>query len=192
MCVGGAGKDHKMASNLWSGIWPFPTIFKYALNYVTPSVLSSPAGWYKCIRYQAACEAKFRRLWYQLAPTLWVLLTVLNKIKAFIYDTFSLFLILNRVLCRSLSCTGGGLSLPVCHYHTPASVQRQRDLIWVAMAKRHKHSDVWLCFSRIYADSAHCNKCNKSFACKGRNTSNLSKHPAKQHHTQTERCTFFW
>ena len=59
------------------------------------------------------------------------------------------------------------------------------------MAERTKRSKVWLYFTRVDVDSARCHKCDKSFACKGGNTSNLSKHLAKVHHIQTEKCTVF-
>jgi len=54
------------------------------------------------------------------------------------------------------------------------------------MAERTR-SEVWLNFTRL----ARCLKCNKSLACQGGNTSNLSKHLAKVHHVQTEKCTGF-
>ncbi|KAK7904323.1 hypothetical protein WMY93_016930 [Mugilogobius chulae] len=59
------------------------------------------------------------------------------------------------------------------------------------MAERAKRSRVWLYFTKIDADNARCLKCNKTFSCKGGTTSNLSKHVAKIHGIQTERCTVF-
>lgn len=41
--------------------------------------------------------------------------------------------------------------------------QRHTDLLRAAMAE-------WLYLTRVHADNARCNKCCKSFACKGRNT----------------------
>jgi len=59
------------------------------------------------------------------------------------------------------------------------------------MAERTKRSKVWLYFTRLDVDNARCQKCNKPFTCKGGNASNLSKHLAKVHHIQTEKCTVF-
>ena len=59
------------------------------------------------------------------------------------------------------------------------------------MAERTKRSKVWLYFTRVDSDNARCLKCNKVFASKGGNTSGLSKHLAKVHHTQMQRCTVF-
>ncbi|XP_033979359.1 uncharacterized protein KIAA1958 [Trematomus bernacchii] len=57
--------------------------------------------------------------------------------------------------------------------------------------ERTKRSKVWLNFTRLDLDNARCQMCNKNFACKGGNTSNLSKHLAKVHHIQWEKCTVF-
>lgn len=59
------------------------------------------------------------------------------------------------------------------------------------MFARTKRSKVWLYFTRIDANNSRCHKCNRSFASKCGNTSNLSKHLAKVHHIQTEKCTVF-
>ena len=59
------------------------------------------------------------------------------------------------------------------------------------MVERSKRSKVWLNFTRLDVDNARCQKGNKSLAFKGGNTSNLSKHLAKVHHIQTEKCTVF-
>ena len=96
---------------------------------------------------------------------------------------------------RSLSpfCVwGGGAVYTLCcymqqHTHTEEMAERTR-------------SEVWLNFTRLEVDNACYQKCNKSLACKGGNTSNLSKHLAKVLHIQTEECTgfnllkycFFW
>ena len=58
------------------------------------------------------------------------------------------------------------------------------------MAER-KRSEVWLNVTRLDVDNARCQRCNKSLACQGGNTSNLFKHLAKVHHIQTEECTGF-
>ena len=55
--------------------------------------------------------------------------------------------------------------------------------------KWRRGSQVWLYLMRIYADNASWDICNKSFACKRGNTSNLSKLQAKPHHIQMEECT---
>ncbi|XP_077076835.1 zinc finger BED domain-containing protein 4-like [Siphateles boraxobius] len=55
-----------------------------------------------------------------------------------------------------------------------------------------KRSKVWLHFTYNAADSATCNKCLKSTACKGGNTSNLMKHLTKYGvYLKAEQCTVF-
>ncbi|XP_071062243.1 C-C chemokine receptor type 1 [Pseudochaenichthys georgianus] len=56
------------------------------------------------------------------------------------------------------------------------------------MAERTR-SEVWLNYSRVDVDNTRYQKWNKSLACEGGNTSNVSKHLAKVLHIQTEECT---
>ena len=81
-----------------------------------------------------------------------------------------------RSVCEPVLCRQqGGLSLPVHHAHTHAGTDSLK---------------AWLYFTRIHADNAHCHKCNKSFACKGGNTSNLLKHLGKVVLIQMGKCSF--
>lgn len=81
----------------------------------------------------------------------------------------SQFRILNRDQCGGLSCAGRALTACSSLSHTPMQTDTQTPSEWQ---------------ERIDAD-----KCRKSFAHKGGNTSNLSKHLAEVHHIQMEKCT---
>ena len=55
-----------------------------------------------------------------------------------------------------------------------------------------KRSKVWLHFTNKDANSATCNRCQKTMACKGGNTSNLMKHLATHGvYLKAEQCTVF-
>ncbi|KAK0155324.1 Zinc finger BED domain-containing protein 1 [Merluccius polli] len=55
-----------------------------------------------------------------------------------------------------------------------------------------KRSKVWLHFTQKDANSATCNRCQKTHACKGGNTSNLMKHLATHGvYLKAEQCTVF-
>lgn len=78
----------------------------------------------------------------------------------------------------------GGCGTALSHTHP-------QTLVFVRMVERIKCSKVWLCLAGVSADSAYCLKCNRSFVCKGRNTSILWKRLVNVHHIQSEFLTAY-